>query len=71
MEDGNKHAILSRENPQSCLDCLVMNARTSGAGDPFLSEVPKKQIGKMAGARKEKGEVFLALVPVPSDGRRF
>ena len=62
---GYQHAILSRENPQSCMDCFILPARTrearcrffgvKRAGSP-LSGMPKGKVGRMAEATHGQGE---------------
>ncbi len=56
---GHQHAVLSRENPRSCMDCFIMLACTREARCRFfggkregssLSEVPRGKIVKMAQA---------------------
>ena len=37
---GHEHAIVSRENPQSCMDCFILPARTREARCRFFA--PKR-----------------------------
>ena len=62
---GHEHALVSKENPQSCMDCFILPARTREARCCFfsakrtgshVSEGPRQKIGRMATASEGRRE---------------
>ncbi len=64
---GHEHALVSRANPQSCMDCFILPARTREARCRFFAskrrptgaqvyEEPKRKTGRVVVASEGQGE---------------
>ena len=70
---GHEHALVSRENPQSCMDCFILPARTTEARCCFFATEKRKEREKakragshvFEGPRQKIGRMVAAL-----EGRR-
>lgn len=60
---GHEHALVSRENPQSCMDCFILSARTREARCRFFA--PKHKGAQVYEAPQPKNR----RVAVASEGR--
>ena len=69
---GHEHAVVSRENPQSCMDCFILPARAREARCRFFApkragshgyEGPQQKIRRMAAASEGRGASREAVEP--------